>query len=327
MISIIMPTFNQDAYIKYSIDSILNQTSVDFELIVVPVLEDKKTIRVLNCYSDSRIKVVYSNYALITHQMNVGYYNVSDKSDYIMLFASDDFMVKDNLKKIYDYALQKNAVVVYPNYYFADKNLKIIKPFNAGNHSHENLVKNCYITDVSLVKKSVFFKYIPMGFLDGHDRIWKIWRNISAEYSEYFFNYKDPLFLYRQHGKNVHLRQKSQGQYEPLVIGYNDRLESFYKTIHRSGKIEFFNPTIYFPDPLAFLNFDYEKLKYKRLIIHWTEKYLETIPKFLSYRNLYHISNDKKIIYLLLASGLSNVVFISDEKDFLDFIYKERYTT
>jgi glycosyltransferase involved in cell wall biosynthesis len=300
-----MPTFNQSSYIKESLDSILNQSYKDFELIVVPVMEDRRTIEVIKSCSDNSIKIICSNYALVSHQMNVGYYHVSEKSDYMMLFASDDVMLEGVLGSIYNYAIANNAVVVYPDYYFVDKHLHNRRLFDCGNHSHSRLVESCYITDISLVKRDAFSKYLPMKFLNGHDRIWSIWKDLSKAYGKYFLHYNKPFFLYRQHMKNVHTMQKSQNDYKPLVIGHNSQISSFYKTLRRSDKIKFSNPTIYFPDPLSFINFDYSQLKYKRLIIHWTDNFLEAIPQFTPYRNLYHISHSKEIICLLLKNGLS----------------------
>lgn len=57
MISILLPTFNGHKYIEQSIDSVLNQTFTDFELLIGLNGENSITKKILNKYNDSRIKI------------------------------------------------------------------------------------------------------------------------------------------------------------------------------------------------------------------------------------------------------------------------------
>lgn len=56
-ISVIMPAYNEERYIAESIQSILNQTFQDFELIIVDDGSIDKTFEIASLFEDSRIKV------------------------------------------------------------------------------------------------------------------------------------------------------------------------------------------------------------------------------------------------------------------------------
>lgn len=55
-ISVLMPAYNAEKYIKEAIDSILAQTFSDFELIIIDDGSTDRTAEIVNDYSDSRIR-------------------------------------------------------------------------------------------------------------------------------------------------------------------------------------------------------------------------------------------------------------------------------
>ena len=58
LISALMPAYNNEKYIGEAIESILNQTFGDFELIVVNDGSTDNTENIVKQYSDSRIRYV-----------------------------------------------------------------------------------------------------------------------------------------------------------------------------------------------------------------------------------------------------------------------------
>ena len=58
MITVIMPAFNAASFIKESINSILNQSYKDFELIIINDGSTDQTEQIVNSFEDSRIKLV-----------------------------------------------------------------------------------------------------------------------------------------------------------------------------------------------------------------------------------------------------------------------------
>ena len=60
LVSIIMPAYNSEKYVKTAIDSVLNQTYSNWELIVVDDCSLDDTFKIISNYSDDRIKI-FSN--------------------------------------------------------------------------------------------------------------------------------------------------------------------------------------------------------------------------------------------------------------------------
>ncbi len=56
-ISVVMPVYNAEAYLRESIDSVLNQTFSDFEFIIIDDCCTDSTAAILSSYNDSRIRV------------------------------------------------------------------------------------------------------------------------------------------------------------------------------------------------------------------------------------------------------------------------------
>ena len=57
MISIAMTTYNGEKYLREQIDSILNQSFTDFELIICDDCSIDSTVQIIRSYTDARIKL------------------------------------------------------------------------------------------------------------------------------------------------------------------------------------------------------------------------------------------------------------------------------
>lgn len=58
MISVILPVYNCEKYIGNAIESVLNQTFTDFELIIVNDGSTDNTLNIIKEFDDSRIKLI-----------------------------------------------------------------------------------------------------------------------------------------------------------------------------------------------------------------------------------------------------------------------------
>ena len=267
-ISLVMPTFKHHQFIKKSIKSILVQTHSNLELVVVPVIEDIKTLKILGAIRDKRVRIVPSNFALITHQMNLGIQ--SAKSEYFMLFASDDFLYKDSLEKTLRFSLGNNAVITYPDYHVGNTDLSIRRKYRAKDFRQSTILSGNYITDVSLVKKDAFMKYFPMKVSDGKSRIYRIWKALAGDkkYSSRIVHYAKPTFIYRQHRNSIHLKDKSQKRFKAVELicpGVQPSSELPKKSLQKLGKSDF---AVYLHSPKEYVE-NSTAFKYKKVIVHW----------------------------------------------------------
>ncbi len=101
LVSVIMPTYNSQNYVKYSIESVLSQSFKNFELIIIDDCSTDKTMQILKKYKkkDSRIRIfkTYKNSgnANASVPRNLGVKHA--KGDYYAFIDSDDIWKKDKL--------------------------------------------------------------------------------------------------------------------------------------------------------------------------------------------------------------------------------------
>lgn len=97
-VSVILTSYNHANYLKESIDSVLNQTFRDFELIIVDDFSTDNSREIIESYHDERIR-------FIKHEYNYGYSIVKEevenyiKGEYIAIQHSDDCWAADKLEK------------------------------------------------------------------------------------------------------------------------------------------------------------------------------------------------------------------------------------
>ena len=103
-VSVIVPVFNVESYLNESLDSILNQTLKDIEIICINDGSTDNSLDILETYSkkDKRIKIISKENEGQGVARNVGLDNA--QGEYISFVDSDDFIKRDMLEKLYNKA-------------------------------------------------------------------------------------------------------------------------------------------------------------------------------------------------------------------------------
>lgn len=116
-VSIIMPACNVEKYIEECMNSVINQTLKDIEIICVNDGSKDNTGRILDRYErqDSRIKVIHKPNTGYGHSLNIALDMA--RGEYIGIVETDDFASPDMFEKLYSAAKEHNADVVKSNYY------------------------------------------------------------------------------------------------------------------------------------------------------------------------------------------------------------------
>jgi len=96
-VSVIIPTYNSEKYIKDSIDSILKQTFKDFEIIIVDDNSTDKTLKIIKNFRDKRIRVIQGPREGLAMALNVGI--DAAQGEYIARMDSDDIALPERLEK------------------------------------------------------------------------------------------------------------------------------------------------------------------------------------------------------------------------------------
>lgn len=107
-VSIIIPSFNTEKYISQCLDSVINQTLKDIEIICVDNLSTDNTLNILREYAkkDKRIKIISNENKGAAASRNVGIENAC--GEYIGFVDSDDYIHFEMFEKLYDNAKSKN---------------------------------------------------------------------------------------------------------------------------------------------------------------------------------------------------------------------------
>lgn len=110
-VSVIIPAYNTEAYIAKAIESALEQTLTDIEVIVVDDGSSDKTVEVLKSFTDQRLKV-------IVNQQNLGVSGARNRAlraaqgEWIAVLDSDDWYAPERLEKLVLLAEQTNADMI-----------------------------------------------------------------------------------------------------------------------------------------------------------------------------------------------------------------------
>ncbi len=224
LISVILPVYNCDQYIKECIDSILSQTYTKFELIIIDDKSTDKTVEIIKSYTDNRIK-------LTLKEKNTG---LTDSLNYGIHIAQGDFIARmdgDDVCMPTRFEEQIKVLIENPEISICGSWAKIIginEYMETPECNHQIFKKfifhNALIHPSLMFRKKVFenHKY-DRNFEPAED--FNLWTRLIFEFN--FYNIQKPLLNYRKHDMNVS-KQRAQIQKEKFL----ESLYNFYSTIN-----------------------------------------------------------------------------------------------
>jgi glycosyltransferase involved in cell wall biosynthesis len=168
MVSVIIPSYNREKKVKEAVESVLNQTWTDLEVIVVDDGSNDNTKEILTAIDDTRVIYIYQQNAGACVARNHGI-NLA-KGEYIAFHDSDDIWHHSKLEKQMKVLLENDADIVF---------CKLIK----------------YLSDGSIEYKP---NYIYEGFLNPITNLFGIGTQTivakRAIFDEFRFNKSFPRF-------------------------------------------------------------------------------------------------------------------------------------
>lgn len=126
MISIIIPLYNKEDYIRATLDSILSQTFQDFEVVVVNDGSTDNSLSVVGAYSDSRLKVFDKANGGVSRARNFGFQQ--SKGEWVMFLDADDTIMPNCLETLHQLICDFPSVsLVSANYNTVYGESKVVK--------------------------------------------------------------------------------------------------------------------------------------------------------------------------------------------------------
>jgi glycosyltransferase involved in cell wall biosynthesis len=208
-VSVVIPTYNRSKLLKKTLQSVLDQTYRDYEILVVNNSSTDDTKEMIESFEDPRIRVLdIQNQGVIAKSRNLGMRNA--QGEYIAFLDDDDLWLPEKLEKQVDY-LEKHTEydLVYAPVWTIDENdvrkeyLEIKRDPAEGRIFYE-LVRGNYISTLTVMMRRPLLSDI--GFFSEDPALRSIedydyWLRIALKKQIGFID--EPLALYRVHSSGV----------------------------------------------------------------------------------------------------------------------------
>ena len=165
LVSIVLPVYNSAQFLKESLESVINQTYSNIEIICVNDGSTDNSLEILKLYSD-KITIISQENQGLASALNVGIKQM--KGTWFKWFSPDDLMYPYTIETLVDEAEKYSNTIVYSNWEIIDKKGIKLRDFYESNYNElSNFEYNVRLLDgqqinvnTTLIPFSVFKKCI-----------------------------------------------------------------------------------------------------------------------------------------------------------------------
>lgn len=221
-VSVIVPIYNVEKYLRQCLDSIIGQTLIDIEIICINDGSTDSSLGILMEYGkfDSRIRIINKENTGYGNSMNIGLR--AAVGEYIGIVESDDFIENNMFETLYQHAVKYGGEVVKSNYIEqGEKNAIFVEPlvgilygqnFSPRVEEYQQIfyrmpcIWSALYKREFLLEKEIFFNETP-----------------GASYQDFSFNFKvlscvDRLFLLKNAFLHYRIDNVNSSIHSPLKI-------------------------------------------------------------------------------------------------------------
>jgi len=214
-ISVIMPVYNtKEEYLREAIESILNQTYTDFELIIINDGSTNNSEDVIKSYTDERIRYIKQD-----NQGAAGSRNNGIKAaigEYIAIMDSDDISYPNRLEE------EVKFLDGHPDYAIVGSSAEIFPRTKMWINVEEPRILD-FIRECNFVHSTVMYRrklFIENGYT--YDLMmpptedYDLWSKIILK--EKAYNIQKPLVRYRLEGQGISSTNKNKGELNTIKV-------------------------------------------------------------------------------------------------------------
>jgi len=181
LISIIIPCYNGEKYLRECIVSAINQDlkEDEFEVIVVNDGSTDGTVDICMEFDD-KIRYFYKENGGTASALNVGIHFAN--GEYIKWLSADDVLLPDACRKMFDWIFENDSkenwhdTIYYTNYHIIDERGIFIKDFKEPDHPVEMLWKFFFGNgSTSLIHREIFQKIGNFDTGIAHSEDYEFW--------------------------------------------------------------------------------------------------------------------------------------------------------
>ena len=236
-ISVILPIYNVEKFLKQSVESVLNQTYKNLEIILVDDGTKDSSDKMCDDYAkkDSRIKVIPKENGGLSSARNAGLDIATGK--YVMFLDADDFFEPNSCEVLYNEIEKRQADYVVGNYiHVTHDGIKWENPlFDPNLYDNFKLSITDYQKSFFVMNSVVWNKIFRRDFIEqnklrfipkalAEDAIFSTYCYVHTD-NAYFIN--DVVYNYRQNEENVSISTN-------CTKTYFERLNESYKLIYKN---------------------------------------------------------------------------------------------
>ncbi|MCG8513197.1 MAG: glycosyltransferase [Halanaerobiales bacterium] len=248
VISVIMPNYNNQAYIEIAIRSVMDQSFQDFELLII---DDGSTdlspdIAEQFAATSSRVRVFHhSENAGPAKVRNIGLEHA--KGHYLVFMDADDVMLFDRLRNTAKiFAKNPEIAMVFGNYLAINATGDLLKrelyfpPYlNNNNILLHQLKRNYLWTGLSAIRRGIAEKYRFDQTLPSSEDYDFFLRLVYDDYKYYY--YPEPMIQYRIHSNNSSAKMDKSEQATRIILNKYDFGDLYQKLIKNCTPKEIYN--------------------------------------------------------------------------------------
>ncbi len=249
LISVLIPTYNCEAYVYDALKSVLDQTYTNFECIIIDDCSTDKTVNIIKSFNDERIQlIIKSKNSGYTNSLNQGLTIANGK--YIARMDGDDISLPNRFEKQVEVLESNSDIVVCGSIFQIIDSETIIKaPEHHEAIKTELLKESCIGHPTSMIRKSILDKYTiryDTSYEPAED--YDLWVRLSQKGKLY--NIQEVLFKYRVHDNQVSITRKeiqrhsaSRSRFNMLAqLGFkysNEEQQAYIKQFSFTDRLDF----------------------------------------------------------------------------------------
>ncbi len=314
-ISVIMSVYNGEDYLTEAIDSVLNQTFKDFELIIIDDCSTDSTAEILNQYAceDDRVKV-YTNETNLRLPSSLNKALSLSKGEYVARMDADDICLPNRLEKQYEF-MKNNPNVALSSCRFMTVKNGVVASGGCGGRNDNDSIKALLLVTNPILHPGIIAKAEVIKEL-GYDKDFtctedmELWtRFVMAGYEVEIL--PEYLMIYRLHDKQITETTLAK-QHKEVIAVQKKYFEKLLEVMTKEQE-EFYISGIYFRE-----NIDINKFcEFYRWLSNVNCKKMTFKSESLKYAMLEILAEYKR-------KGLSKVKVIRGMLSFgIGFILKE----
>ena len=316
-VSVIVPVYNVEKYIDKCLNSLVNQTLQDIEIIVVndgsPDNSQKIIDRYVRDYPDKVKSYIKENGGQgSARNFGVGL----SSSDFISFVDSDDYIENDMIEKMYNVITRTKCDIVVCGSNVVDDNYNIVSQTFPNNRVFSNKIEKYLFSDVCVWNKMIRKSIVLNSNLEFRNKVWYE----DLDYTYKLLNLSDNIEFIDENLYNYLLRDNSTMNNNNInrnleIFLALDEMISYSKSKNNFNKfyqeIEFLAIDHIFISSVVRVLCTSAKLSTRVKIANKLIKYVKN--NFPSYnKNIYKkkLSTSRKIVYYLIKNKLLIFVIV-----------------